>query len=75
MKPILPLTRRLLLAPEEGAQATLNVAIAPESAETTGRYFHSGTEIRSAAASYDVEFQRRTWEMTAAYIARGGVPK
>ncbi|GII33522.1 SDR family NAD(P)-dependent oxidoreductase [Planotetraspora mira] len=75
MKPILPLTRRLLLPPEEGAQATLNAAIAPELAETTGRYFHVRTEIRSPAASYDVELQQRIWEMTAAHIARGGVPK
>ncbi|GAA4557136.1 hypothetical protein [Planotetraspora kaengkrachanensis] len=51
------------------------MATAPALAGTTGRYFHIGAEIRSPAVSYDVEFQRRIWEMTAAHIARVGVWK
>ncbi|MFI6763794.1 SDR family NAD(P)-dependent oxidoreductase [Micromonospora sp. NPDC050417] len=70
MKPLLPLTRRLQLSPEQGAQAALHLATAPELTEVTGRYFDREAEKRTPSCSYDITLQERIWDTTTAYITR-----
>lgn len=73
MKPFLGLIRPFLLTPEQGAQAALHLATAPEMADVTGRYFDRATESRSPTVSYDVELQRRIWNLSVAYTAQPAV--
>ncbi|MEU6341718.1 SDR family NAD(P)-dependent oxidoreductase [Streptomyces sp. NPDC046977] len=70
LKPLLPLTRRSLLTPEQGAAATLKAATARELAGTTGRYFFLETDTPSPDSSYDTDLQRRIWDVSVAHIAR-----
>jgi NAD(P)-dependent dehydrogenase (short-subunit alcohol dehydrogenase family) len=60
-KPFLPLVRRTLLTPEQGAAAALHLATAAHLSTTTGRYFDRTTETRSPAISYDRALQHRIW--------------
>lgn len=69
-RPFLPLIRRSLLTPEQGAAAALHLATAADLSVTSGRYFHRTTPVRSPAVSYDRALQRRIWEISAAETAR-----
>lgn len=54
-----------LMSPERGAKTILYLARAPEVEGVTGKYFDDDTsERRSSRASYDVEAQRRLWDLS-----------
>jgi NAD(P)-dependent dehydrogenase (short-subunit alcohol dehydrogenase family) len=50
---------------EEGMEATVRLAIAPELEGVTGRYFNGQRETRAHAQAYDPEARRRLWEISA----------
>ena len=50
---------------EEGAEATLRLAIAPELEGITGRYFDRFHEARAEDQAYDPEARRRLWTLSA----------
>jgi len=51
---------------EDGVEATLRLAIAPELEGVTGRYFDRLREARANAQAYDREARRRLWESSEA---------
>jgi len=63
------LARRLLnlasISAEQGAQTTLYLAASPGVEGVTGKYFDKKKPIKSSEESYDVEAQRRLWEISA----------
>lgn len=61
MKPFLGLIKRSLLTPGQGAAPVLRLAIAPELAGVTGRYFVRDNEQASPEISYDRDLQQRLW--------------
>jgi NAD(P)-dependent dehydrogenase (short-subunit alcohol dehydrogenase family) len=69
VKPLLGLIRRSLLTPEQGAQASLRLAIAPQLAGITGRYFARDLESRSPEISYDRQLQQRAWTVSQTYAS------
>ena len=50
--------------PEQGAATSVYLASSPEVEGVTGKYFSDRKETRSSAASYDVDAQRRLWELS-----------
>ena len=50
--------------PEQGAATSVYLASSPEVEGVTGRYFSDQKETRSSAASYDVDAQRRLWNLS-----------
>lgn len=54
----------VVLTPEQGAQTTLYLATSPQVAQVTGKYFSASKETASSALSYDLETQRRLWEIS-----------
>jgi len=62
------LVKPLLLSEESGARTSIYLATSPEVATTTGKYFARCKERRSSKASYDVEAQRRLWEVSEALV-------
>lgn len=58
------LSRPFMISAERGAQTSIYLATAPEIEGITGEYFAHCRPSRSSAASYDVESQRRLWEMS-----------
>jgi NAD(P)-dependent dehydrogenase (short-subunit alcohol dehydrogenase family) len=49
---------------EEGAEATLRLAIAPELAGITGRYFNGTREARADPQAYDPSARQRLWDLS-----------
>jgi NAD(P)-dependent dehydrogenase (short-subunit alcohol dehydrogenase family) len=49
---------------EEGAEATLRLAISPELDSVTGRYFDGLREARANAQAYEPEARRRLWDLS-----------
>jgi retinol dehydrogenase-12 len=60
-RPFLGLIRRLLLSPQQGAQAALHLATAPELVDTTGAYFNRSHQQRSPDISYNRQLQHQIW--------------
>ena len=60
-RPFLPLIKRFLLTPEQGARAATHLALSAEVQGVSGRYFNRQKLARSVPASYDVALQERTW--------------
>lgn len=52
------------LTPEEGADTCIWLAVAPEVAAVTGRYFERRRLARSSHASYDIRVQERLWRLS-----------
>jgi hypothetical protein len=50
--------------PEQGAETSIYLASSPEVEGVTGKYFSDKREIKSSAASYDVNAARRLWELS-----------
>lgn len=50
--------------PEQGAETSIYLASSPEVEGVTGKYFSDKKEIKSSAASYDVNAARRLWELS-----------
>lgn len=54
-----------MLTPEEGARASLHLAISAEVEGVTGKYYNpDASEGRSSRASHDRESQRRLWDLS-----------
>lgn len=54
---------------EEGIISTMRLVTSPELEGVTGKYFTSdGTEVESSPASYDLDDQKRLWELSEDYI-------
>jgi NAD(P)-dependent dehydrogenase (short-subunit alcohol dehydrogenase family) len=49
---------------EEGAEATLRLAVSPELDGVTGRYFDGVREARANAQAYEPDARRRLWELS-----------
>ncbi|MGZ4441791.1 MAG: SDR family NAD(P)-dependent oxidoreductase [Nocardioidaceae bacterium] len=65
---MLPVARRFMKTPAEGARTSTYLASAPEVAHVTGTYFVDCEAKRSSARSYDVVLARRLWEVSAALV-------
>jgi NAD(P)-dependent dehydrogenase (short-subunit alcohol dehydrogenase family) len=50
--------------PEQGAETSIYLASSSEVEGVTGKYFSDKKEIKSSAASYDVNAARRLWELS-----------
>jgi len=50
--------------PEQGAETSIYLSSSPEVEGVTGKYFSGKKEIKSSAASYDVNAARRLWELS-----------
>jgi NAD(P)-dependent dehydrogenase (short-subunit alcohol dehydrogenase family) len=50
--------------PEQGAATSVYLASSPEVEGVTGKYFSSGKEAKSSAASHDVGAQQRLWMLS-----------
>jgi retinol dehydrogenase-12 len=50
--------------PEQGAETSIYLASSLEVEGVTGKYFSDKREIKSSAASYDVNAARRLWELS-----------
>lgn len=68
LRPLLPLVRRFLLTPEQGARGALHLATAPELGGTTGAYFRGVVPGRSPEESYDVGLQEQVWEVSSRLV-------
>ncbi len=66
--PFLNTIKRRLLTPEQGAQAPLHLATAPELTTVTGKYFVKQIESRTSDSSYDVALQERLWRASAGLV-------
>jgi NAD(P)-dependent dehydrogenase (short-subunit alcohol dehydrogenase family) len=64
------LVKPLLLSEERGARTSIYLATSPEVATTTGQYFARCKPKRSSKASYDVEAQRRLWDVSEELVGR-----
>lgn len=69
------IVRRLIVALEEGAKASLYVATSPELEGVTGMYFDKQKAVPSSDASYDETVSRRLWKLSEDIVRRsqGGV--
>ena len=72
LKPFLGIVKRFLLTPEQGAQAAIHLATAPELETTTGHYFIKQTEARSPDISYNTTVQEQLWAATSDLV---GLPR
>jgi retinol dehydrogenase 12 len=59
-----PLLHLAAISVERGAETSVYLATSPEVEGVTGKYFADKKETRSNGASYDVEAQRRLWEVS-----------
>lgn len=51
-------------SPYEGAQTTIHLALAPELANTTGKYFMDCKEAKPGSHTRNPVLQRKIWEMS-----------
>jgi NAD(P)-dependent dehydrogenase (short-subunit alcohol dehydrogenase family) len=56
-------------SPAQGAQTILYLATSPEVEGVSGRYFIDERAVKSSPASYDREFARRLWDISARMTA------
>lgn len=68
LTPLLPLIKRFLLTPEQGAQAALHLATASHLETVSGKYFLKHTESRTPDQSYDTALQERLWRASAELV-------
>lgn len=63
-KVILPVGRRFMKTPKQGAVASIYLASSPEVEGATGVYFANGRRRTSNKASYDADAAARLWEVS-----------
>ncbi len=61
-RPIFKLFHLAALDAEEGAKTSIHLALSPDVAEISGKYFAESREMRSSTASYDLATARRLWD-------------
>ncbi len=66
--PLLPLLKRFLLTPEQGAQAAVHLATSPWLDRTTGKYFLRQVQARSPEFTYDTALQDKLWDASAGLV-------
>lgn len=66
--PLLPLLKRFLLTPAQGAQAALHLATSPWLEKTTGKYFLRQVQARSPEFTYDTALQDQLWNASARLV-------
>jgi NAD(P)-dependent dehydrogenase (short-subunit alcohol dehydrogenase family) len=54
----------ITISPREGAKTSIFLAMNPEVAETTGKYFVKCKEVESSQESYNLESQRKLWTIS-----------
>jgi hypothetical protein len=64
-KVILPLGRRFMKTPTQGAMTSIYLASSPEVEGATGMYFANRRRRTSNKASYDADAAVRLWEVSA----------
>jgi retinol dehydrogenase-14 len=64
----LTLARPLLRTPEQGADTVVYLALSPDVAGVTGRYFHDRRPVRSAPPTYDTVLQAELWQASARLV-------
>ncbi len=65
-KALYRLCRPFMKTPRQGAETPVHLALSPEVAGVTGRYFINKQAVPSAPATYDRELARRLWDVSAA---------
>jgi NAD(P)-dependent dehydrogenase (short-subunit alcohol dehydrogenase family) len=65
LKPLWGIAKRFIRTPESGAATSLYLASSPQVAADTGKYFERCVPAASSRASYDVNMQRRMWEISS----------
>lgn len=78
MAPLLPMVRRLLLTPEQGAESVVRLATDPAPLGVTGVHFRRHQEVPTPAASRDRQLQERIWAASAQLVyssSRHGQPR
>jgi retinol dehydrogenase 12 len=61
---IFRLSHLVAVSPEKGAETILYLAASPEVEGVTGKYFDQCKEVRSSAASYDLQTAQRLWAVS-----------
>ncbi len=56
------------ISAEQGAATSVYLASSPDVANVTGKYFVASKAVSSSATSYDLELQRRLWQVSAAMV-------
>jgi len=60
------IVKKFMITPEEGAQASLRCATAPELATETGRYYDvGGKEVKPNRVADDIELAKTLWQKSA----------
>lgn len=57
-----------LLTPQQGAQTQIFLASSPEVEGVSGKYYTKRKAVRSSLRSYDVEMQKRLWDVSVALL-------
>ena len=67
---LMPFVQVVAMSPEKGAATSIYLASAPEVQDVTGKYFAKQAQARSNGESYDVDIQRRLWDVSEELIAQ-----
>lgn len=67
---LVKLSGAFMISVEKGARTSVYLASSPEVEGVSGRYFSRCRPVRSARSTYDVETQRRLWEITEQLVAK-----
>lgn len=70
LRPLGAVIRRSMLTPEEGAEATLRLALDPSLATVTGRYFVRDVDTPTPPVTYDLTVQDLLLQATDRFFAR-----
>jgi len=65
---LVPFARPFMKSPTRGAATSILLASSPELAETTGRFFANGRQVRSSPRSYDQADATRLWQVSAELV-------
>ncbi|XP_063391069.1 retinol dehydrogenase 11-like [Cydia fagiglandana] len=68
VKHMLFLLRIFCKSPWEGAQTTVHLAVAPELASTSGRYFQDCREAKPSRTAQDRKLARALWEVSEKFV-------
>jgi NAD(P)-dependent dehydrogenase (short-subunit alcohol dehydrogenase family) len=61
---LIRLTQVAALSPQQGAETIVHLAVSPEVADITGRYFIKKRAVRSSTESYDNAIAHRLWQIS-----------
>jgi NAD(P)-dependent dehydrogenase (short-subunit alcohol dehydrogenase family) len=61
-EPLWTIAKLFIRSPESGAATSLHLAVSPQVAAETGKYFEKCLPVASSRKSYDRSLQRRMWD-------------